>query len=114
MTNETKADLEEIKNILNTMQKKINVILKSFEEDYMNDKIIDFYNIEPDESNKQTNGALYSRLQKIDDLMNFYIEQKKSFGKKNEKIQSYCDRKLEKLHHEYCNISLLLENDEEN
>lgn len=114
MTNETKKDLEEIKNILNTMQQKINVILKSFEEDYMNDKIIDFYNNEPDELNKQTNDVLYSRLQKIDDLMNFYIEQKKSFGKKNEKFQSYCDRKLEKLHQEYCNISLLLENDEEN
>lgn len=114
MTNETKADLEEIKNILNTIQKKINIILKSFEEDYMNDKIIDFYNNEPDETKKLSNDDLYSRLQKIDDLMNFYIEQKKSFDKKNEKIQSYCDRKLEKLHQEYCNISLLLENDEEN
>ena len=43
MTNETKLDLAEIKNILVTIQKKINIIEKSLEEDYMNDKIIDFY-----------------------------------------------------------------------
>ena len=43
MTNETKLDLTEIKNILVTIQKKINIIEKSLEEDYMNDKIIDFY-----------------------------------------------------------------------
>ena len=113
MTNETKLDLTEIKNILVTIQKKINIIEKSLEEDYMNDKIIAFYNNEQEEPKKPSNDELYSRLQKIDDLMNFYIEQKKSFGKKNAKIQAYCDRTLEKLHDEYCTITLLLDNDEE-
>lgn len=109
MSNETKNDIIEIKNLLNTIQKSIKIIENAAKEDYMNDKIIEFYNKEEETQNDK----IYARLQKLDELMNFYIEQKKSFGKKNAKIQAYCDRTLEKLHDEYCDLTLLLDNEEE-
>lgn len=42
MTNETKNDIIEIKNLLTTIQKNINIIEKALEEDFMNDKIIEY------------------------------------------------------------------------
>ena len=106
--NSVEDDIAEIKKTLKEMTKSVNTLKKIMKDDYFNEAIIDFYRKEDEEMEKKL-----ERLRQLDDLMNFYEEQKRSWGKKNENIQKYCDRTLAKLHDEYIELTIEVNTEEE-
>ena len=96
-------DIKTIKETLDKIQKTIDEIKVLLKDDYMNEKIIDFYS---DEEEKN-----YKRLKEIDGLMELYLDQQRSFGRRDRRIYDMCERAIKRLHDEY--IELTLQNNEE-
>lgn len=97
-------DIKTIKETLDNIQKTIDEIKVLLKDDYMDGKIIDFYS-EEEEKN-------YKRLKEINGLMELYLDQQKSFGRRDKRIYDMCERAIKRLHDEY--IELTLQNSEEN
>lgn len=105
--NSVEDDIAEIKEILKEITKSVNLLKKLMKDDYFNEVILDFYQKEEEERD-----AKFERARQLDDLISLYEDQKRTWGRKNENIQKYCERTLEKLYDEYMDLMIDLNNED--
>lgn len=107
MSNTTEKDIIEIKELLKSISKSVNILKKIMKDDYFNEVILDFYQREEEERD-----AKFERARQLDDLISLYEDQKRTWGRKNDNIQKYCERTLEKLYDEYMDLMIDLNNED--
>ena len=105
--NSVEDDIAEIKQTLKEITKSVEFLKKVIKDDYYNEVILDFYQKEEEE-----NEAKFERARQLDDLISLYEDQKRTWGRKNENIQKYCERTLKKLYDEYMNLMIDLNNED--